>query len=341
MAESENGKGRSSPEEPLREWEEVTEGGHSLDEVARGLATGALSRRQALKMAGGALLGSMLGFFAIMNPAQAKKRKRRLRCIVGNIIPGGTDCPGKPGAFPCLLHLDAGTVGCCLPQNLCTAVAGAVAALDCTCGGPTPPPPSACSPPCPAGQCCNGGTCVEECPDPNICVAGACVPPPAAPSKCAGVTCPDGQCCSPFTGECISAADCGKLCGGQCVGEICDLTCPTGQCCEVTGNTGTCVEECKGCCNAVDQACLDACPSGSFCEEDFCTPKDVLSNVCPNLKCAAEECIDPDACACVARNQCDVCCVQVSFAAGQTGQGVCVEGCSEGQNCTNNICVTV
>jgi len=32
-------------------------GGHSLDELAKGLASGSMSRRQALKLVGGALLG--------------------------------------------------------------------------------------------------------------------------------------------------------------------------------------------------------------------------------------------------------------------------------------------
>lgn len=64
---------RSSREEPLSEgWEEVTENGYSLDELARGLATGTLSRHQALKMAAGAFLGAMLGIFSMTDPARAK-----------------------------------------------------------------------------------------------------------------------------------------------------------------------------------------------------------------------------------------------------------------------------
>ncbi len=42
---------------------------YSFDELAKGLATGALSRRQALKLAGAALLGGAFGFFSLQGPA--------------------------------------------------------------------------------------------------------------------------------------------------------------------------------------------------------------------------------------------------------------------------------
>ncbi len=75
--------------DPLGGLDRAGEGGlreehSSLDELARGLAIGALSRRQAMKMAGAAFLGGALSFFSLSRPAQAKRRRRRLRCSPGS-----------------------------------------------------------------------------------------------------------------------------------------------------------------------------------------------------------------------------------------------------------------
>ncbi len=57
------------PEEvPL---EDMTEE-YSFDELARGLATGTLSRRKALKLVGAALLGGALGFFSLQGRAEGQ-----------------------------------------------------------------------------------------------------------------------------------------------------------------------------------------------------------------------------------------------------------------------------
>jgi hypothetical protein len=42
--------------------EVITQEEHSFDELARGLADGTVSRERALRLVGGALLGSLLGF---------------------------------------------------------------------------------------------------------------------------------------------------------------------------------------------------------------------------------------------------------------------------------------
>ncbi len=102
--------------------QEDTTQGHSLDELAKGLADGSLSRRRALKVLAGALLGgSFLALFP--GPASAeiegqvgggggggrRKRRRRRRRRGGD--------GGGGGAVPC----GPGTcTGCCENQtNVC------------------------------------------------------------------------------------------------------------------------------------------------------------------------------------------------------------------------------
>jgi hypothetical protein len=94
--------------------EDVTEE-HSFDELARGLATGAISRGQALKLVGGGILGAALGFVGLgFFDADAEARGRHSRhrrrrhkhrrricpvgvkagCGVTCVCPLGTSCNG-------------------------------------------------------------------------------------------------------------------------------------------------------------------------------------------------------------------------------------------------------
>ena len=91
---------------------------YSFDELAKGLATGALSRRQALKLVGAALLGSALGFFSLQGLAEGQeveaaagcsgpaidndrcvanrcggtRRRRRQACVCAETAGGGRAC---------------------------------------------------------------------------------------------------------------------------------------------------------------------------------------------------------------------------------------------------------
>jgi MYXO-CTERM domain-containing protein len=119
---------------------------------------------------------------------------------------------------------------------------------------------------CPAGQVCQGGTCVGgcvgvTCPLGQICQLGVCRDP------CAGVSCPGAVC---ERGACISACGCRACPGtqvcvasgpltGHCVDRGCDtMTCPTGTICR----NGSC-----------DDACAPAiCPGGTQCRDGMCDP---------------------------------------------------------------------
>ena len=65
--------------------------GRSLDELAKGLASGSLSRRKALRLMGAALLGGTL--FSI--PGMAFARTPPTRGGSGPCPPGRTNCRGK------------------------------------------------------------------------------------------------------------------------------------------------------------------------------------------------------------------------------------------------------
>lgn len=70
--------------------------GHSLDELAKGLANGAIPRGRALKLVGAALLGGMLPTFLLAGTAEARRRRRRgcPPCDASNTdtIPDGACC---------------------------------------------------------------------------------------------------------------------------------------------------------------------------------------------------------------------------------------------------------
>ena len=136
-----------------------TGGKHSFDELAKGLATGSVSRRQVLRLFGGAVLGGLMA--SIPGVALAQKT--------------GGPPPGGGGPPP---------------------------------GGET----SHCAPPCPAGQTCCDGVCVNLSTDPLNC--GACG------HQCTGGT-GEGRCCS--NGECVQFGETGPPPGAVC---LCDPELP-------------------------------------------------------------------------------------------------------------------
>jgi len=118
---------------------------------------------------------------------------------------------------------------------------------------------------CPAGQVCQGGTCVGGCqgvvcPLGQVCQLGVCVDP------CAGVSCPGAVC---EMGACVSGCRCracptGQVCAmggaldGHCVDNGCDtMTCPTGTLCR----RGACEDACQP---------TTACPGGAACRDGKC-----------------------------------------------------------------------
>ena len=145
----------------------------------------------------------------------------------------------------CVVSCGTGEFRCatgttCTPRGLC--VEPACAAIE-----------------CPAGEVCQGGSCVEACtgvvcPHGRSCRNGGCV------DLCQGMTCDPGFTC--FNGVCESCAcsDCvdGMVCHqNQCIEPGCESqTCAAGTHCQA----GQCRDNCDGA----------VCPSGQLCSNGDC-----------------------------------------------------------------------
>ena len=84
------------PPNPL---DELSQGEHSFDELARGLAGGAISRARAMRLVGAAIFGGALGFFSLPDEAEARRRRRR-RGGRGRGGGGGGSTPTPPPPMP-------------------------------------------------------------------------------------------------------------------------------------------------------------------------------------------------------------------------------------------------
>jgi hypothetical protein len=192
---------------------------HSIDDVAKGLATGTVSRRKALRLMASALVGAALTSipgvaWAKPKPGKCNKDKH---CPTGQVCVGGVcrgECP------PCTAPEVPNPVNC-----------------QCEC---PPPRPSQCNDQvCTPEQVCIGGQCVP--PDPSrtctpetfgpgcngdaTCFCGLDVNQQAA---CYQATCGEVLACQPLQG-CSSHSDCpaGTICGflAVCI-PACGNSCP-------------------------------------------------------------------------------------------------------------------
>jgi hypothetical protein len=137
---------------------------HLVDELARGLATGMMSRRRVLKVLGGSLAGGLLAVFGVGGGVAAadeckrngKKCKKNSQCCSGNCS-GGT-CTACPSGR---VLLSNGT--CALP---CSGSEGCPAcgsgAPDC--GGESDTGPAFC-----IGDITSACTTTNDCPTGQFC----------------------------------------------------------------------------------------------------------------------------------------------------------------------------
>jgi hypothetical protein len=223
----------------------------SFDELAKGLASRSISRRQAVRWMGGALLGSVLaivpGVEAFAAPGQPKGRcpagfvNCRGTCVRiqnnpshcgGCFIQCGPDevCCGSQCSNLCDDPLNCGFCG-----NACPEGAECQGCGSCVCPSGTIECGGACvSETCPEGQFFNPVLC--QCDEPGVCAfAGACPTnpcgPPEDPESCGCVLTAEGstfclqhgQCGQP----CASTAECpaGTACVETCCGFACQFPC--------------------------------------------------------------------------------------------------------------------
>ena len=130
---------------------------HSLDQLAKGLASGTLSRRRALELGGAAILSSLLGIVGLgLHPEEAQARRRRPRCLA---------CAG-PGSCA---SSDCGTVPSGSAALFCSCVettSGKTCCVPAECGGQ----PCDSNSDCGRGQVCSttGKGCLTGAPPPAM-----------------------------------------------------------------------------------------------------------------------------------------------------------------------------
>jgi hypothetical protein len=241
----------------------------SFDDLAKGLASGTLSRRKALRMMGAAMVGGALA--SIPGVAWAAKPGG---CASGVTCKGkccavGASCVGRGRNQAC---------ACPQGQSVCGGVCRDLATDVLNCG--------ACGSACGAGLSCVGGQCrcadgTTLCPGNNSCVQ----------------ICPSGQTLNPTNCRCEAGV------GGTCT-TITDcqsgLTCQNGTCVSVTsGVGGTCTDRATNAeCAPELHCCTNATPEHGMacagCGYDGTTPH---SGYC--VSCHNGAYFDPAECRCV------------------------------------------
>jgi hypothetical protein len=186
----------------------------SLDELAKGLASGTLSRGKAIRWMGGALLGAALA--SVPGMAWADDDCRRLgrecrrdsQCCSRNCIRRGDDkvcgCPeGKSRCNDRCVNLERNENHCGSCSNRC---AEGQECMEGVCGGGEP----ICNPPCPEGR-----ECLEVEPGATVCYpicTPSCTPGTACYANQDGTTtfcvCGFGQC----TDDCSVCSSIGLTC---------------------------------------------------------------------------------------------------------------------------------
>lgn len=282
--------------------------GPYFDDWTRLLATTTGSRRAALRLLGGGVLGVVLGWrgageAAAACAAHAKACKgdggccsgfceRKGKCSKNGKLTGKCRCRCPQGTTEC------GTKGCC------------GAGEDCQ-GGQCVPAAGACTPACTGGQECEAGACA--CPDGT---AGSCNSATGRVCHC----CPVGlvHCGSGICRECCGDLDCGpsslglhcdlKFGGdGHCVCKSHEHQCtPGGHCmpccspehCAADGKVGfvcTVNNQCR--CADGTTGCHDGSPGGLkyYCP-DYLSDKMNCGgggNLCWDRNCINGECVSP------------------------------------------------
>ena len=236
----------------------------SFDDLAKGLATGTLSRGRALRMLGAALMGGALA--SIPGVAWAAKPGGCASGVTckGKCCPVGATCgTGKGG-------------GCACPtgQMVCGGQCVSLTTNQ-NCGS--------CGNACQEGKTCQGGVCA--CPQGQTECGGVCRDLATDVLNCGlcGSACGTGQSC--VGGQCACPSG-QELCGGQCVHNLCteeQPLNPTTCRCECPTETtlcylsNTCVQ--SNCpegqvfnpytCTCENGVCVDGtnigCPSGQGC----------------------------------------------------------------------------
>jgi hypothetical protein len=207
----------------------------SLDELAKGLASGTLSRGKAIRWMGGALLGAALA--SVPGVAWADDCRR-----LGRECRRDSQCCSRN----CIRRGDDKICGCPQGQSRCNDRCVNLERNENHCGE--------CFNRCDEGQECVEGVCGGE---------PMCVPTGStcnADSECCSGIC-NGTCACKGSGSTCSADS--ECCSGNCSSGTCSA-CPTGK---VELSNGTCVTPCGADC---DPGPCGFFPCGCTCSRNFC-----------------------------------------------------------------------
>jgi hypothetical protein len=257
---------------------------HNLDNLARGLASGSISRRQAVRWMGGALLGSVLaivpGVEAFAAPKPAKGR-----CPTGFVNCRGTCVKTQSNSSHCGgcfiqcsqneaccggrcsdLCSDSSNCGFC--GNACTG--GRVCQFcGCSCPNGTVECGGECvSDSCPEGREFDFSTCRCECSGGTVECGG----------ECLSTTCPGGQVFNPTTCQCEVPCGPPAICGSAAT-----------RCRQETGQFCICTATLEGgsvCGSALE--CGPPCTSSAECPQLFGPGAFCQA---PNTGCCGQKCI--------------------------------------------------
>ena len=204
---------------------------HSFDELAKGLANGSATRRQALRWMGAALLGGVLA--SIPGVALAHHKPEHTGGGGGG---GGTPSTGSQGC-PAPKIRQQGQ--CVCPDVPCQG--GTVNAnCQCECQSPKTPVngacvcPTSCNPPLEQNTTTCACECTNTCTDPMVPNSTTCA------CECPAITCSvTGQTVNPDTCQCECPSN-QVVCSGQCVDVnlncgTCGNACPSGYVCVANG----------------------------------------------------------------------------------------------------------
>jgi hypothetical protein len=326
----------------------------SLDELARGLAAGTISRGRALRLLGGLLVSAAVGG---LSPREALAEECTEVSVDGKTYTEG-DCGEDTSRdrFARRCRRRGGTV-CRTPdgrrcvntnrdENHCGECGNRCRANETCCGGRCVNTNrdedhcGRCGSRCRRNETCVDGRCVRResvcvskrycndnyicCQDSEVCISGQCVHRSECPPErvCGEDCCEDLDGC--IGGRCRS---CDEVCGwaiNQCYessGEVvcCDMSFEDRNCCRPDEIChGSCCASGTFCCN--DSAC---CPDGEICQEG------IYGSCCPPEDVCGSECCDGSSGVCCAGR----CCRNTE---------ICVSGqctCPEGQTLCGAFCV--
>lgn len=274
--------------------------GSSLDMIARGLA-GGMSRREALRVGGAALVGAVA-----ISPADAWAAATG-RCPHHRVRCHGTCCPAGEVCLPPRRKGGKRRCGCPDHKRRCSGRCVNVHDDVRNCG--------TCGHACASGQVCANGVCA--CPSGQAMCSGVCVTLAGDPKNCGacGHACATGEVCA--AGQCATQCPAGQAnCGGICIDTAtdpancgaCGTACPTGEACVggvcgcPAGQTncgGACVDLSSNVqhCGMCNTACstyfaVSSCQAGT-CHIDSCSPGwlDCDGNPLTGCECLSTSCL--------------------------------------------------